>query len=489
MFRPANAMAEQQLPPENHNLKVDSPSPAKKARQSPTPQPEPTQLPATKAAPPKRRTKFLPPMLSPTLPPSIETELARIERLELSKESKDLGHQKSAATASSLSDNKNLSSSHTPSPNSTKSLPNERRNVSSPKPPEKGPEKEPPAPESATKKPPVASEAKTATIKPEVTTKSVKREPQPSSLSSSLRGTSNPALTSASGTEAERFALRRAFLTVKLKYGKANKTLVQRLLNTKPQPKRTSEAKSVPKDKPREELRPERDRQRDKEGCGEKLQERQDDQKSKREPRGTNSKDTENARQKDPPKPPEKRPRPADEERPREPSSKRQKATETHSSKKVRNPAAPVSKSTAANAANGQKDQDATPKKQSQATTPTPMHRVGSSETHARTPQAPPGSAERVHGNGRDVHSLMPTSSGGMRMNESSGNKDIDAWRSEHTKYNQLGRDLKRQAEAFFREDDQKRALAAALECVLWVLSRPYFTRLSATNRLYTDAT
>ncbi|KAH0559745.1 hypothetical protein GP486_003735 [Trichoglossum hirsutum] len=441
--RPANEMDEHPLPPEGRNHKVDSPSPAKKARQSLTTQPKPTPPPPTEAAPPKRRTKFLPPMLSPTLPPSIETELARIERLELLKESKKPNHQNSASTASSLSDNKNISPSHTPSPNSTRSLPYERRDVSNPKPPEKELKKGFPRTESAAKKPPVASEATIATVKSEVGTKPAKGE-------------------------TEKNAPRRASLLLKLKYGKGNRTRVQRLLNTKPLPKQASEARYVPKDRPREEPCPERDRQRDKEGRGEKSQERQDDQKSKREPRGVNSKDTERARRKELPKPPEKRPRTADEERPREPPNKRQKATETLNSKKVRNPVAPVSKSAvAANAGNGLKDQDATLKKQSQVTTPAPMHRVGSSEAHARTPQAPPGSAEKANGNGRDVHSLMLTTSGGKRMNDSSSNKDIDAWRHEQAKYNQLGRDLKRQADELFREDDQKRALAVALECLL----------------------
>ena len=334
--------------------------------------------------------------------------------------------------------------------------------------PGKGPKKELPQAEPVTGKQPTTSEAKTATTNRDVATKAAQREigATKSSVFKYLRDPNSPALAPAAETKPGRIEPGKRRLVVKLKYGKANKTRVQRLLNlnTKSQPKKAGEAKPTVRDRLKEEPRHDRGRQQDKEGRGEKTQEGQDGQKSGRDPRGASSKDTGKDRQKETS---EKRPRPADEERPREPPAKRHKAPEVLGKAKIRTPTAPAFRSPAiGNTWSVQRDQDATPKRQSQATSSAPMHRVGSSETHVRTPRAPPGSAEKVNGNGRDVS--MSATGDGKRANDSSSSKDIDAWRNECTKYNQLGKDLKRHADLLFRDDSKlKQALVVAFESML----------------------
>ncbi|KAI9774929.1 MAG: hypothetical protein M1840_000145 [Geoglossum simile] len=468
--RPADA-----VPTVNSNIpNAEAPSPAKKMRRSPSPRLKDEQPPAAKVAPlkvPPARVNLLPPLLSPTLPASIEAELARIEELELSAASKNLTHQKSNSTASSSSDNKNLSSSHTSSPNSTKSLPSEKRNQSSPTVPGKKPKKEPPRAETAVGKRPSNSETKTASGKRDVGTKATQREvgATKSSFFNYLRDPNSSASAPAIEVKSGRTETGKKKLIVKLKYGKGNKTRVQRLLNlnSKSQPKRVSEVKSSTKDRSKEDSRHDRDRQQDKEARGEKSQEGHDDQKSGKDSRGVNPKDSGKIRQKELPKPAEKRPRPEDEERAREPPAKKQKAPEVPSKVKIRTPTAPAFRSPATTSTgNIQRDQDATPKKQSQATASAPMHRVGSSEAHVRTPRAPPGSAEKASGSGRDMS--MSASSDGKRTGDSSSNKDIDAWRNESSKYDNLGKDLKRQADTLFTNElNRKRAVVAAVESVL----------------------
>jgi hypothetical protein len=290
-----------------------------------------------------------------------------------------------------------------------------------------------------------------------------------SSFFNYLRDPNSPALVPATKAKSGRTEAEKMKLIVKLKYGKRNKIQVQRILNlsTKSQPKKIGEAKSITKDRQKEDSRHDRDRQQDKEGRGEKPREGPDDQKSGRDSRGASSKDPGKIRHKELPKPAEKRPRPTDEERPREPPAKKQKAPEIPGKVKIRTPTASAFKSPAiANTGSIQRDLDATPKKQSQPTASAPMHRVGSSEAYVRTPRAPPGSAEKANGGGRDVS--MSASSDGKRTSDSSSNKDIDAWRNESAKYDNLGKDLKRQADLLFLEESNpKRALVVAVESVL----------------------
>ena len=441
---------------------------------------------------------ILPPLLSPTLPASIEEGLAKMPKSPLDLEGSS-GHKKSTSIASIASDNKLPSTSHTSSSNITnspKTTVGGKPNRPSPQAAGKQPGKESLTPkvsqlktnagskiqfsEEPSKKLPPTSEPKPRVTAPEAGSRNGKPHGigGASSFFQSLKTgkPASPALAPTSIPRTEASEPRKSLL-VRLKYPKNHKKTLERILQMKPRPKKIdatnsneklkdTSAKSVDRGSLREKSaleNPEHLR-----GGGEK---RRDDERDAERHLPT-AKDNDKVRSKENPRQAEKRPRPADGDRPREPPAKRLKPhNNLDGSSSSRTPVPSAFKSPALSSqGSAQKAQVSPPKKDMKSIA---MRRVDSGDGNVKTPQGAvrhgtptaPTSAEKPRGEDK-------TSS----ASSSKGRKDIEAWRAESKKYTELGRKLKHEADNLLRpktdgaqveEALAKQGTALAIETVL----------------------
>ncbi|KAI9722389.1 MAG: hypothetical protein M1812_001861 [Candelaria pacifica] len=452
-----------------------------------------------KAEPAKPPLNTLPPLLSPTLPASIEEGLTKMPKSPLDLEGGS-GHKKTASIASTASDNKPLPSSHTSSSSinsSSKTIAGGKSHRPSPQAVGKQPGKDPltakvsqmkanasaktqPSEETAKKLPP------TSVPKPSVTASEVgSKNGKPngivatSSFFQSLKTgrITSPALAPTSRSRTEATEPKKTLL-VRLKYPKNHKKTLERILQMKPRPKKIDATNSneKPKEAPpkivdRGSLR-EKSTLEDPERLRGGEEKRRDEQRDGERHQPT-AKDSDKIRAKEHPRQAEKRPRPADGDRSREPPAKRLKPHDNlDASSSSRTPVPSAFKSPALSSqGSAQKKQISPPKKDLKSVA---MRRVDSGDGNVRTPQAAlrhgtptaPSSAEKPYREERG--SCLSSSKGRL--------KDIEGWRAEQKKYTELGRKLKHEADYLLKPKSDggqvgvalaKQGTALAIETVL----------------------
>ncbi|KAI9871125.1 MAG: hypothetical protein M1830_003287 [Pleopsidium flavum] len=456
------------------------PPPAKKTR---------TSSPPAESGPKKSDTAStnphgLPPLLSPTLPASIEEELAKLPSSPPSLNGKS-GHRKTGSLASSCSDTKHLASSRTSSPSLTNSV-NSYKKGKTIDSNSKSTDRSLPKTEldaksdrkavEAGKRPPTA-ESKIRSYTPEVGNKSVKINGS-AGASSFFEGLKTGNYTSSvvpptTAPKIEKPELQKKRI-VRLKIPKSLRKTVVRILQMKPQPKKIKDLE------PKQEKVTEDTKRKSREDNGlkrvEKDRERvrsDGDRATERDKIG--SKGEVEVHLRGSAKAAEKRPRTSDDDHTREPPSKRQKPPNgLDLSQKPRTPIPPAFKSPAlSQQGSAQKSQISTPKREVKSVA---MRRIESGDGDVKTPQGAiragtpnaPGSAEKTK-----PSSTIPSS--GSTSN-SGRNEDISALRAGHKKYLALGRELKyaadkllksKEKDAVVDEASAKQGTAIAFECVL----------------------
>ncbi|KAI9815683.1 MAG: hypothetical protein M1827_002079 [Pycnora praestabilis] len=427
----------------------------------------------------------LPPLLSPTLPASIEDQLMGTKSLTPAPDS-NYAHKKTISGTSSSSEAKVPISSGTSTPsiaNSAKSALGKRNTEPPSKSLAKPLKKEVPTLSSSqqgvttetasvtdAKKRPSTMDSKPPTGTPDLGGKSIKVNGVggASTFFQGLKSgqyASSPAMGATSAVRVEKIETKKRLL-VKLKYPKSRKKTIERILNMQPRSKKVIE--DGVKDKSNEETRKAVERERDSNGAVGKHRERAreeqnreedrvrsglEDEERERERRRNAVKDVSKSAPKDAPKQSEKRARPADDDHSREPPAKRQKAPDNLDlSKNPRTPIPPAFKSPAlSNQGSAQKSQISTPKKDIKSVA---MRRVDSSDAKVRTPQSvashgtptAPSSAEKTNGDGRGAPLISSSgASGDGKMQE------IKAWKAENQKFTELGRKLKHEADKLFK--------------------------------------
>ncbi|KAL8791352.1 MAG: hypothetical protein Q9195_005890 [Heterodermia aff. obscurata] len=199
------------------------------------------------------------------------------------------------------------------------------------------------------------------------------------------------------------------------------------------------------------------------------------------------------------PKSGEKRKKPLDQGTNLEPATKRQKQPAgLDLSQKPHTPIGPSLRSPLVSQhSSAQKSQLSTPKRDLKGAA---MHRIGSSEGDVKTPLGATrggtptanGTSERINREGR---SSSNTSSGGAVIVR---NEDVTTWRAEQKKYEGLGRKLKHEARAFIPEDgdftndtpSMRQGVAVAFEAILaFMLSFAIGDEIKRLSRHPTDVT
>ena len=199
------------------------------------------------------------------------------------------------------------------------------------------------------------------------------------------------------------------------------------------------------------------------------------------------------------PKSREKRKKPLDQGTSLEPATKRQKQPAgLDLSQKPRTPIGPPLRSPLVSQhSSAQKSQLSTPKRELKGAA---MHRIGSSEGDVKTPLGAArggtptanGVSERINREGR---SSSNTLSGGTVIVRS---EDVATWRAEQKKYEGLGRKLKHEARVFIPEDgdftndtpSMRQGAAVAFEAILaFMLSFAIGDEIKRLSRPTTDVT
>ncbi|KAI9699353.1 MAG: hypothetical protein M1836_002964 [Candelina mexicana] len=427
----------------------------------------------------------LPPLLSPTLPASIEEGLAKMPKSPIDIEGSS-GHKKTASIASATSDTKLPSSNHA----SLSSINSSSKTTAGEKPRRSSPQATGKQPSKGSLTPKVSSLKSKAGSKVQSSEEPSKKLPPPSEPKpritapdsgsrngkpNGIGGTSSffqslktgriaspaSAPTSIARTEATE---PKKSLLVKLKYPKNHKKTLERILQMKPRPKKIDATDSSEKSKDtsskivdRGSLRekstlenPERLRGGEKRRDGERDGERHQ----------PIAKDNDKGQAKVPLRQAEKRPRPADGDRSREPPTKRLKPQHSlDASSSSKTVVQPSFKSPALSSQGSvQKTQISPPKKDLKSVA---MRRVDSGDGNVRTPQGTlrhstptaPSSAEKPCGEEKGSSS----SSAKGRL------KDIEAWRAEQKKFTELGRKMKHEADSLLKPKSDGAQLEDAL--------------------------
>lgn len=456
--------------------------PAKKARTSP-----PTTGSAiTKVDLPSTNPHGLPPLLSPTLPASIEEELAKLPSSPPSLNGK-AGHKKTMSLASSSSDTKHLTSSRTASPSLSNGIKSSTKDkgtdVNSKAPdqnlPKKGADQKPDRKIVEGGKRPPTVDSKHGSHTPEVGNKAIKVNGI-TGASSFFEGLKTGNYTSSvvlptSAPKVEKLEpAKRA--TLKLKIPKSLRKTVGRILQMKPRPRKVKDSE-VSLERGTEEAKG-HDRRDYGDKRGEKdrgEQMRADRDKNMGRDQKTGGKGEDRLSSRGPTKIPEKRPRASGDDHLREPPSKRQKPPSVLDvSQKPRTPIPPPFKSPAlSQQGSSQKAQTSTPKREVKSVA---MRRIESGDGDVRTPQGAiragtptaPGSGEKSKPSS-SISSASSTTNLGK-------NEESAALKAEHRKFVALGRELKyaadkllksKEKDAVVDEASAKQGTAIAFECVL----------------------
>ncbi|KAI9840501.1 MAG: hypothetical protein M1837_001561 [Sclerophora amabilis] len=401
----------------------------------------------------------LPPLLSPTLPASIEEELAKLQSSTTSPTS-SAGHKKNQSSTSSSSDARLKA-------NGVESTAAGSKHERSPQVAGKSPRKGPTAPSAKkveTTHRPSAPETKPSTK----TTKVIPNGNAGSAYFDTLRGGGyhSPSLGPTSKPKTDKVETKGRKVIVRMKYGKEHRKTVERLLKTRPQPQKNREPPSTKKEAASEDqIKRDNELQKKDFTTPEKgrVAQRDDRLKDKTKgdsqpPRKPNAESMEKARSQPQPSAGEKRPRAVEEQRGQDQSTKRQKAPEK--SDVYKNPRTPVPAAikspVVSHQSSAEKSQIPTPSKDIKAKA---MRRVESSDVRATTPQ---GVGDSVGQNNRSTSEA--------RQNE------MRDWRTENREKRELGRAIKLQAEKLLRcqtegnplEDKAfKRGAALAVESIL----------------------
>ena len=468
----------------------DTAPPAKKARPSPPPPSITTDKPKSQQT---KMSLALPPLLSPTLPPSIEEELSKLPKSSLHLNGHP-GHKKTDSTTSSSSEKKPSSSQKLSSPTTHDARPSQKDKSIAPynKPGNKSSSAASATPTKTThhssklaehSKGSYDTKQRTSTSNTaERANKSIGNAGANSSQRSDSNARKEPAtpLTAAPNADKESKILR-------LKIPKSRRNDFRRILHMKPRPKK-ADLGSIARREDREESFKDKLLEKDRMSTSDKDRDRhrqdRDSVKDIGEMRKDHAEDPAKqlSREKDittdRTKPVEKRRRSDDDGEAVEPANKRQKSPPValDLTQKPRTPIPPPFKSPALSQhGSAQKSHVSTPMRDIKGVA---MRRIESGEGDARTPQGrvgtptAPGSAEKVGRNGRSASNTSSATTSSLPGKA----EEALAWRAENKKYSELGRTLKHDADAFFNPkdnhakvepEDEKRGVAIAIETVL----------------------
>lgn len=449
----------------------DTTPPAKKARLSP---PRRSKSPEKPKPQQVKRPLVLPPLVSPTLPPSIEKELSKFLKSPpyLNGNPK---HQKSDSSNSSSSEKRPLSTQNPSAPATEEARASQKSNssASNSKPASKSLSIKT-TPAKTTQHNPKLTEPSKATLDTKQRTSTLNvaekscKVTSNTAVKNSQKSDSNARKEPVIPTKAPPKAVKETKL-IKLKIPKSRRTDFRRILNMKPRPKKadpgsvtrredreeTVKEKAVTKDKPTaSDMGRDRHRQ-DRDSAKNTTVVRKDRSEiSTKQTLGAKDSTVERT------KPLEKRRRSEDDGDAAEPASKRPKPpTSLDLPQKPRTPIPPSFKSPAlSQQGSAQKSHVSTPMRDVKGVA---MRRIESGEGDARTPQGrvdtptAPGSAEKINRNGRSAS----TTSSATTNSHSGRAEEHAAWKSQHKTHLDLGRTLKHDADPLINNKDQQTKL------------------------------